>query len=172
MRRVTLAVATTLAASLPLPMACQAQAGPDLEQIAQAMALVLDSLNGLPTMIMDEYRCRYREEPCRERPGHVPASLLDASPLAEAFGKARGIPVVHYGGRGRAVCAWIESAAGEAGMWAEFEQPPSIRGDSARVTLATGCGDGRKAFEQVHEFILHLEGAKWRVVLRRLLSIT
>lgn len=93
--------------------------------------------------------------------------------IAAAFAEVRGIPVVRYEDAEFPACPWSESREGgtESGLWAEFVRPPSIEGDSARVQVATVCMAG-SGFEQVHEFLLHFDAAGWKVVRRRLISIT
>ena len=140
-------------------------------RIARAVALKLDSLNGLPTAVLDEYRCDYGVESCRERQGYESASLLDASAMTSAFADARGISIMRFGEGSFPTCPWFEGAGDRSGLWAEFTRPPLVEGDSARVSLATVCMESA-GFEQVHDFLLHNEDGEWRVVLRQLNSIT
>ena len=150
-----------------------AQSPDDLDGIGRAVASNLDSSNGLPTAVADEYVCQFRVEPCRDRAGHFDASLADASSLVSAFAEALGIPVEHYSGSGPR-CEWEEAsdALPVVGLWADFLLP-EILGDSARVELFTGCSVAGEAFSQFHEFVLNKdERGVWEVVSRQLLSIT
>ncbi len=144
----------------------------DLSSIGGAVARNLDSLNGFPTVILDEYLCDSRFEPCRDRENHWDASLVDASTLVSAFAEALSIPVMRYSGYGPR-CEWDDSSDLQPlGLWADFFQP-EIYGDSARVELMTGCIVDRRAFSQIHEFVLERDGrGVWEVVSRRLRSIT
>lgn len=156
---------------LPFVIGCASQEEDNLAGIARAIAPELDSLNGLPTAVLDEYRCHSSVETCRERDGHVPASPMDATAMATGFADARGIPVVRYEDAEVPECPWREGPTAQSGLWAEFVEPPVIEGGLARVELATGCVNGA-AFEQVHEFVLLLDDGQWKVVRRRLISIT
>ena len=152
---------------------CSAGQHPDgLDGIGRAVASNLDSSNGLPTAVLDEYLCDSRVEPCRDREDHWDASLVDASTLVSAFAEARAIPVERYSGYGPR-CEWSEASdTRPVGLWADFLQP-EIVGDSARVELMTGCVADQQAFSQIHEFVLERdEEGVWGVVSRRLLSIT
>ena len=150
-----------------------ASQSPDsLSGIGRAVARNLDSSNGFPTAVLDEYLCNSRVEPCRDREDHWDASLVDVSTLVSAFAEARGISAMRYRGYGPR-CEWDESSDLQPlGLWAEFFQP-EIQGDSARVELMTGCVRDRRAFSQIHEFVLKRDGrGVWEVVSRRLRSIT
>ena len=144
----------------------------DLDGIGRAVASDLDSRNGFPTAVLDEYLCDSRVETCREREDHWDASLVDASVLVTAFAEVRGIPVEHYSGYGPR-CEWVEASdTRTVGLWADFLQPV-ILGDSARVELMTGCVADQKAFSQTHEFVLKKDGeGVWAVVSRQRLIIT
>ena len=144
----------------------------DLGGIDRAVARNLDSSNGFPTAVLDEYLCNSRVEPCRDREGHWDASLVDASIVISNFAEVRGIPIMRYGGYGPR-CEWDDSSELQPlGLWADFFQP-EIHGDSARVELMTGCVVDRQAFSQIHEFVLKTDGrGVWEVVSRRLRSIT
>ena len=149
---------------------CDSTNDESLRQIAEAIALELDSLNGLPTVVLDEYLCRIAEERCRERVGHPPASLVDATKFVSAFANARQIPVARYEEAGHPECRWAQPT--NRGMWAEFAGPPEIDGTTAEVDLITGCVERGAVFEQVHRFTLRNDGARWVVVDRSLISIT
>lgn len=152
---------------------CTAAQGPDdLDGIGRAVASNLDSTNGFPTAVLDEHVCQFRVEPCRDREGHLGASLIDASTLVSAFAEAVRIPVERYSGHGPR-CEWDETSdAVPVGLWAEFLEP-EIQGDSARVELYTRCSEAGAAFEQLHEFVLERnEEGVWEVASRRLRSIT
>jgi len=157
-----------------LPAVVSASCSPpgDEADIGRAVAAALDTTMGSPIAIVDEYWCRVGEEPCRDRPGHVAASRVDATPTVSAFAEARGIPVVRYDGGSAPQCPWADSAEEEGGLWAEFKQPPQITRDSALVLVSTICGDGQRAFQQVHEYVLQRGNGGWTVVGRSLITIT
>jgi hypothetical protein len=141
-------------------------------EVGRAIAPELDELNAVPIGVLDEFRCHYRIEPCRERKGHINASLVDASALVSSFAEARGIPVSRYEDVVAPFCHWFAEEGEAAGLYAEFVAPPQVEGDSARVELATGCRTPESAFEQSHEFILRRENGSWIVAERRLTSVT
>jgi hypothetical protein len=159
--------------TLPVLSGCASQEQDPFADIGRAIAPQVDSLNGVPTAVLDEYRCDASGEACRTRAGDIPASALDASMIAAAFAEIRGIPVVRREDAELPRCSWSESEQGgtASGLWAEFVRPPSIKGDSAQVQVATVCM-ARSGFEQVHEFVLHFDAVGWKVVRRRLISIT
>jgi hypothetical protein len=156
---------------LPFATGCAPPDTESLAGIARAIAPELDTSNGLPTAVLDEYRCDPPTESCRERTRYVHASPMDATVITTAFAEARGIPTVRYEVTEFPSCVWDDRGAAPTGLWAEFVGPPSIQGDSARVELATVCMD-RSGFEQVHEFLLHFDEGEWKVARRRLISIT
>lgn len=150
---------------------CTVGQGPDdLDGIGRAVASNLDSPDGLPTAVLDEYVCHSSVEPCRDREGYFAASLIDASSLVSGFAEALSIPLEHYSGSVPR-CEWGEASDGRpAGLWANF-LPPEIVGDSARVQLFTGCSVAGESFSRLHEFVLRTDrGGVWEVVSRRLLE--
>lgn len=166
------ALALAIVLAIGTVSSCEESEDEAFARIARAVALKLDSLNGLPTAVLDEYRCAHGVESCRERQGYESASLLDASAMTSAFADARGISIIRFGEGSLPTCPWFEGAGDPIGLWAEFTRPPLlVEGDSARVSLATVCMESA-GFEQVHDFLLHYEDGEWRVVLRQLNSIT
>ncbi|TVP42466.1 MAG: hypothetical protein EA350_15655 [Gemmatimonadales bacterium] len=154
--------------ALPALAGCGPEEDANLPGMARAIAAQLDPLNGLPTAVMDAYRCEPASEGCDEGAGEGPSSPSDAGILASAFAQAREIPVVPLSPSAVPACGWNEPGNRAQGLWAAFAGPPAVRGDSARVELATVCW----GFEQVHAFFLHLVEGEWRVVRRELVSIT
>jgi hypothetical protein len=146
---------------------------PDPSTIGESIAADLDSLNGPPTLVVNAFWCDYRTEECLPGSGTQGTSPLDATPLAGGLARARGIPLVDVEEVGPPVCAWTKDREGARGLYAQFLRPPIVEADSARVELATGCGDNHgAAFEQIHEFVLRRDGRGWIVVRRTLTSIT
>jgi hypothetical protein len=134
--------------------------------IGRAIAGHLDPLNGLPTAVLQRYRCQSAEGPC-----DLGSSRGETTVLAAAFAEAQQIPVLRSEETVAPLCEWTTERDAPRGLWAEFVYPPQIQGDSARVLLATGCAAG-EAFEQIHEFVLRRHGQEWIVEHRSLQSIT
>jgi hypothetical protein len=140
--------------------------------IAAAVAQHLDPLNGLPSVVVNGFRCDLRVEDCVPGADGPSLSPLDATGFAGAFASAREIPLAPSLGFRSPACPWAGNAAGDKGLYAMFVRPPFIDADSASVELSTGCHVSGRAFEQVHRFVLRHARDGWVLVGRELISIT
>ena len=143
----------------------------DYSGIGRAVAGHLDSINGLPVLVLNGYWPFGLDS-------MPPDSRPTAAAIAFGFAEERGIPIVE-GNPTSTRCLW-SPAPGDTplGLWAQFSQPQEF-GDSIRVYLATGCMShprgypGPTGFEQVHSYTLRKTGpSTWEVLGRRLGAIT
>lgn len=140
--------------------------------IAAAVAQHLDSVNGLPTVVVNGFWCDHGVEECVPNSSGPPLSPIDATAFASALAAAREIPLAQPRGFRSPACPWTATEPGHAGLYAQFLRPPAIDADSAIVELSTGCNDNGAAFEQVHLFILYRDSTGWVVARRERVSIT
>lgn len=139
--------------------------------IGRAVAGDLDSLNGLPILVLEGYW-----------PFGVDSLAPDDRPTAAAiasgFAEERGIPI-EQGNPTSTCCSWSPAPGDQPlGLWAHFGKPQEF-GDSTVIYLATGCMSLTRPypqpnlFEQVHIYTLRrTESSTWEVVRRRLGAIT
>ena len=161
-----------IAGVLGLVSGCGADSRAQDPAIAVLVAENLDSLNGLPTMVLSGFWCDTRVEECvSDTPGPA-LSSIDAADFAGAFAASLNIPLVQPIGFRAPMCPWGTGESSRQGLYAAFVRPPTIDGDSAVVELSTGCNDAGAAFEQVHRFVLRRDGAGWVFTRRDETSIT
>ena len=139
--------------------------------IGRAVAEDLDSINGLPILVLEGY---WPFGPDSMRADELPT----AAAIASGFAEERGLPVVR-GNPTSTRCPWSPAPGDQPlGLWAQLSQPQEFA-DSTVIYLATGCMSLPRGlpwptgFEQVHIYTLRRTGpATWEVLRRRLGAIT